>query len=287
MLKVRKNHQLVVSIDTMVADIHFHRSMSPEEIGYKLLAVNLSDIAAMGATPLAASLRVSIPEGNATWLDNLRSAISKNLSDWGLYLLTQEVCAGPLNLSLQIYGEVLTNSALLRSRAQVGDQIYVTGTLGDAGAGLAVLQETDDISPDGANYFLGKLTHPTPRVAIGQGLLPLASAAIDISDGLLSDLQHLVTSSGVGAEINIKLLPLSYEMHTYIERDKAIHYACTAGDDYELCFCCPIKAEEHLQKLSTRLNIQISRIGRITKDNGIAVIGNNSAVTQDGYDHFK
>lgn len=273
---------LVFSIDTLVEGVHFPRNYDPRHLGWRSLAVATSDLAAMGAEPQGFTLALTLPRADAHWLEGFSSGLADAAASFGIPLLGGDTTRGPLTLSLQVHGSVPCDQAILRSGARPGDLICVSGTLGDAGAALQWLDHPAP-TPE-ALSVLARYHHPVPRLALGQALRGRASAAIDISDGLLADLGHLVTASKVGATIEAQDVPLSAALRQ-LEGPKAERLAMGAGDDYELCVTLPA---DEWKKLPADVRQELTRIGEITSDNGVTVVRNGikeqSAST--GYDHF-
>ncbi|RKZ77661.1 MAG: thiamine-phosphate kinase [Gammaproteobacteria bacterium] len=288
LLQCPADHVIAVSIDTLVEGVHFFPDVEPEKLGYKSLAVGLSDLAAMGAKPVWFTLALTLPEVDQDWLKGFSSGLSKLAKQHHIQLVGGDTTRGPLTISIQVHGFVDRKKALKRSGAHVGDMIYVTGSLGDAGAGLQLqLQQWDDESLDkeDRHYLVQRLEQPTPRLTIGQNLSGLATAAIDISDGLLADLGHIVEKSGVGARLDIARLPLSPAL-SKIDSTTAQQFALQSGDDYELCFTV---SPQHFGELEKHFKGQCTRIGMITDDQGIYFIDDNDnliELTGAGYDHF-
>lgn len=228
LLTVTDKQQIAVSTDTLVEGIHFLKTISPADLGYKALAVNLSDLAAMGADPAWVSLALTLPEVNTDWLEAFSDSLFEQLDYYGMQLIGGDTTRGPLSMTLTIQGLVPAGRALLRSGARVGDWIFVTGTLGDSAAGLAILQDRLAVNDDKASQALIKRhLRPQPRVLQGQALRQLANSAIDISDGLISDLRHILKASDCGARIDLDLLPYSQEMQQYVDPEQAVKWALT------------------------------------------------------------
>jgi thiamine-monophosphate kinase len=288
LLQCPADHVIAVSIDTLVEGVHFLPNVEPEKLGFKSLAVGLSDLAAMGAKPAWFTLALTLPEVNEDWVKGFSSGLAKLAKQHNIQLIGGDTTRGPLTISIQVHGFVESKKTLRRSGAQVGDMIYVTGSLGDAGAGLQLqLQQWDDenLDKEDKHYLVQRLEQPTPRLTMGHNLLGLASAAIDISDGLLADLGHIVEKSNVGARLDLARLPLSPVL-SKIDRTKAQQFALQSGDDYELCFIVP---PQHFGEVEKHFKGQCTRIGMITDDKGIYVIDDNDnliELTGAGYDHF-
>ncbi len=285
-LKVPAGHELVVAVDTLLAGVHFPHHTDPVAIGHKALAVNLSDMAAMGATPAWCTLSLSLPEADEPFVAGLAEGLFSLASQHGVALVGGDTVRGPLALSLQVMGLVPEGEALRRSGARPGDLIYVSGSLGDAGAGLAVA--LGELGGDGAAGLRQRLDRPTPRVALGEALRGIASAAIDISDGLLADLGHILTASGCGAALAVEQLPLSAALQELVGIERARELALGAGDDYELCFTIPPARRAVIEAIAAAQGVALSCIGSITAESGIALrlSGEPFAVSGSGYDHF-
>lgn len=289
LLKCPADHVLAVSIDTLVADVHFFADSDPENIGHKSLAVGLSDLAAMGAKPAWFTLALTLPEVNEDWLKGFSQGLAKLAKQHNIQLVGGDTTRGPLSISIQVHGFVDPTKALRRDGAQVGDLIYVSGSLGDAGAALQLqLQHWDatELDENDKEYLKQRLECPVAKVTLGQSLAGLASAAIDISDGLLADLGHILDKSSVGAILQLAQLPLSSAM-TKINRRTAEQFGLNAGDDYELCFTV---SPDNVKQVKSLLSGQCAQIGVINDESGsITCIDKNGeiiAIKGTGYDHF-
>lgn len=286
---VPANHQLAVTTDTLVAGIHFPIDTRAADIGYKSLAVNLSDLAAMGATPTWVTLAITLPEANETWINDFCSGFFELANAANTQLIGGDVTRGPLSITVQALGLIKTDQCVTRAGAHCGDLIYVTGTLGDAGAGLQLIQGQRTTTPECAEFLIERLNRPTPRVDIGKILPLFASAAIDISDGLAADLSHILHASQVGARINLEALPISKALRESANSTEILSLALSAGDDYELCFTIPPNMRTLAeQKLST-LACPFTCIGTITAKQGLDLHnadGSKYHGTIFGYQHF-
>jgi thiamine-monophosphate kinase len=288
LLSCPEGHVIAVSIDTLVEGVHFFPDVSPEALGYKSLAVSLSDLAAMGATPAWITLALTLPTHNAEWLKAFSTGLSSLAREFKVQLVGGDTTRGPLTISIQAHGIVKPALALTRKCAQVGDYIFVTGTLGDAGAALKYkfgeLIE-HNLPEQDLNFLINRLEKPSPRVMMGQALKGIASSAIDISDGLLADLGHILDQSGVGAQLDIDMLPLSDSLKK-LPSKQAIDLALTAGDDYELCVTI---SKSMLEKLDTSVLVGLTEIGIITETQGIDLRSKHiqyTTTSKVGYDHF-
>ncbi|CAA0117157.1 Thiamine-monophosphate kinase [BD1-7 clade bacterium] len=279
-------HQ-VFSVDTSIAGRHFPVDADPADIGFRALNVAVSDLAAMGAEPLWFTLALALPDADEQWLQAFANGLFEAASDAPIMLLggdTTRLPAGaPLTISVQVHGHVTQGTPLLRAGAQLGDTIYASGTLGDAGAGLSVAT-TGLLVPNEADRqkLLQAYLRPQPQLVLGQQLIGRASSCVDISDGLLADLQHILDASNVGATINLAALPLSGALTGVMPRHEAEQLALTAGDDYQLCFTSTLSPDE--------LGLEnVTAIGRITRDKGLCVLdAGGEQVQQDafGFNHF-
>lgn len=287
-LEIPADMQLAVSVDTMVAGRHFPHEASPVAIGHKALAVNLSDMAAMGAEPAWATLALTLPEPDETFLTGFAEGFYSLAETHGVELVGGDTVRGPLQVTVQIHGLLPRGKALTRSGARAGDHLFVTGALGDGGAGLALVQGRVHCDKPAAELLRRRLDYPTPRVQAGIALRGIASAAIDISDGLLADLGHILEGSSVGAEIELDALPMSTELRRCIDSDtERLRLALTAGDDYELCFTVPEEKLAELQRVAEKWDCPVSRIGRIHAGSGIAFQnGELPEALIAGFDHF-
>ncbi|KRT55717.1 thiamine-phosphate kinase [endosymbiont of Ridgeia piscesae] len=285
LLDVPEGMELAVSIDTLVAGVHFLADVEPETLGHKALAVNLSDLAAMGAEPAWVTLALALPEVNEVWLEAFSCGFAALASRAGVSLVGGDTTRGPLTLTLQVHGFVPRGSALRRDGAQPGDRICVSGRLGDAALGLRLLQGEANLSEPERSQLIDRLQRPQPRLALGQALRGLASAAIDISDGLLADLGHILQASGVGARLQLARLPLS----DAVRRTADWGLPLAGGDDYELCFTLPPAELSRLWPLSEQLGLAISEIGEITAAPGLVCEQADATIwrpSAKGYDHF-
>lgn len=274
---------LVVTADTLNEGIHFPHGTAPADIGWKALAVNLSDLASMGAEPAWCTLSLSLPQSDATWIDRFLDGFLALASEHDIALVGGDTTRGPLSLSVTAMGFVDAGRALRRDGARVGDDIWVTGTLGDAAGGLALL----DSVPDHA--LRARLDRPTPRVDGGRGLRGIATACVDVSDGLLADLGHICARSGVGAQVDVDALPASAALCDAFDEAARIAMQAGGGDDYELCFTAPADVRGRIDALSSQLDLRISRIGRIVAGEGVQPVradGRPWTPPRRGYDHF-
>lgn len=283
-LEVPAGQHLVAATDTLNAGVHFPMDTSPFDMGYKCLAVNLSDLAAMGATPRWALLSLSLPEAAPEWV-RLFSAGFKSLAQaHNVTLVGGDTTSGPLSISLTALGFIEPGKQLTRSGANPDELIVVSGTLGGAAHALAMLQYG---KPAVDRYLLDR---PQPRVVLGQSLVGYASACIDISDGLLADLGHLLKASGCGARLEIEKLPAS-EVLVGLEDEQRWHYQLSGGDDYELLFTLPRKHRAWLNDLSQQLDLKLSIIGAIEKDEGLRCFTGEASVYlprgESGFEHFR
>lgn len=288
-INVQADEQLVISVDTLNSGIHFPEQSAANDIGYKALAVNLSDLAAMGARPRWFTLAVSLPAVDEDWLKEFSQGLLKLAHQYELCLVGGDTTRGPLSITVQIAGTVPIGKALQRSGARVDDDIYVTGTLGDAAAALAITEKRISAGDDETNALLSRLNRPIPRVEAGQQLLSVASACIDISDGFAADLGHILESSHVGAEIELASLPASSSLSSLaIDDQQRRNYMLFGGDDYELCFTAPASGRAKIEALSDRLSCTLTRVGKIISEPGIYAIENahRQSVDIKGFDHF-
>ncbi len=273
-LKADCDQDLVVVTDTLVEGVHFFSQISPADLGYKTLAVNLSDLAAMGAEPDWALLNLVLPSADSNWLEEFSIGFFSLADRYNVALVGGDTSCGPLNLTVTAGGWVPQGKALCRSGAQNGDLIYVSGTVGDAALGLELLSEPGGCLSDGGNRVVERLRRPEPRALLGKALRPWATAAIDLSDGLAADLAHVVVASGgLGAVIQEDCLPLSAEALELRTRKQLIPMALGGGDDYELCFCVPPDCREEIDSLGNQLKLPLTMIGQVDSTPGIWLVG--------------
>ena len=277
--------QLAVAMDTLNAGVHFPHETSPADIGWKALAVNLSDLAAMGATPAWCTLSLSLPQGDGAWIDAFLDGFLELADAHRVALVGGDTTRGPLSVCVTAHGFVEAGSALLRSGARAGDDIWVSGTLGDAAGALAQLQAGNAVDP----LLRARLDRPAPRVALGRALRGIANACIDVSDGLLADLGHLCDASGVGAGIELASLPASASMRSGFDVETRRALQATGGDDYELCFTAPEAKRSDVGHAAREAGVEVARIGRIVAGAGVVARGENGepwAPPRRGYAHF-
>ncbi len=276
--------ELAITSDTLIGGVHFPEGTSAHAVGYKSLAVNLSDLAAMGAEPAWVTLALSLPDANTDWLDQFAEGFFSLAEQYNVSLIGGDTTRGPLSVTVQAHGLIPEGKALLRSGAKEGDYICVTGTLGDAGFLLMQLADKTQTSSK-----INRLNYPQPRVDAGIKLREIASAAIDVSDGLIADLGHILHASKVGARLTLEDVPLSSALNEDQDPGMMLQLALTAGDDYELCFTIPEQHIEYVNKLQHELNLPIKHVGNIQKQPGLRIYrkdGQPLEIADDGYDHF-
>jgi thiamine-monophosphate kinase len=284
--------ELAVSVDMLVGGRHFFADTDPEHLGHKTLAVNLSDMAAMGATPKWALLAGALPDSDAAWLAAFARGFHALADAHGVDLVGGDTTRGPLALCVTIMGEVPAGRALLRSGARAGDDVYVSGELGDAALAVAALTGRTALDTEALSVARAKLETPTPRVALGVALRGVATAALDVSDGLVGDLSHILERSAVGAVVDMPAVPRSSVLGPLLaggERDLAIECLLAGGDDYELCFTAPREAAAAVAAIAQRTGVPLTRIGTITAGPGLVIRDEHGMplpVLPRAYDHF-
>lgn len=290
-LRPDPGRDLVTVIDTLVADVHFPLSLLPADIGYRAVAVNLSDIAAMGGRPRWMVLALTLSESDPAWLADFSKGLFAAAQEFDLALVGGDTTRGrETAISIQVLGDVGIDKALTRSGAKPGDSIYVTGTPGDAAAGLAVLQSGMQRNAD-VDYLINRFARPNARVHMGQALAEYASAAIDLSDGLYTDVEKLLSASAVSGLIELSRLPLSSQLNNLMDEDDALRFALGGGDDYELCFTSAASAEV-FQDIADQQGVSITCIGQVSaaSESGNALQctrnGDEYDYHHDGYRHF-
>jgi thiamine-monophosphate kinase len=285
-------HELVVSTDTLVAGVHFPPSASAEDIGWKALAVNLSDLAAMGATPAWALLALTMPHTDRAFVEAFADGFAELARLHAVALVGGDTTQGPLAMTVVVHGFVPPQRALLRDGAQIGDHVFVTGTLGDAAAGLRCLDARDALFHAPAEIreaLLARLHRPTPRVAAGVVLREFAHACIDVSDGLLADLGHIAARSGVGIEIDASSLPASAALFAVPDALQRLALQAVGGDDYELAFTAALDDEAALLRDLARSGCGATRIGRVVAGQGVRLFDDERAeiiFDRRGWEHF-
>jgi len=280
--------ELVAAVDTLVAGVHFPQGSPPASIGHRALAVNLSDLAAMGARPAWALLALTLPEADESWLSEFAAGMAALARAHEVALVGGDTTSGPLCVTVQVLGHVPRSAALLRSSGRAGDAIFVSGAPGDAAAGLAIEQGRLAPANETAAYLRERFLYPAPRLALGERLLRYASACIDVSDGLLGDAAKLARASGCGVQIEYEQLPVSEPLVRALGADRARELALTGGDDYELCFSVrPAQVGRLLADLPPE-RWGYARIGTLRESAGAEVLRGGAVMSfsHSGYDHF-
>jgi thiamine-monophosphate kinase len=281
--------QLAVSSDMLVEGRHFLSTVAPERLGHKALAVNLSDLAACGAQPLGFTLALALPRADETFLEGFASGLFALADAHGIELVGGDTTQGPLNICITAMGEVPAGGALLRSGARPGDDLYVSGTVGDARLALEAFRGTQRLAGHDFDSVREAMERPQPRVALGLALRGVASSAIDVSDGLLGDLGHILRRSGVAAVVEVDAVPRSAVLAA---QPLALQRTCTlaGGDDYELVFTAPPGAADRVQAAACEAGTAVTRIGRIEAGQGLRLIDHGGRELQNtfgSFDHFK
>ena len=287
-LEVPSGRSLAVSMDTLVVGRHFTDGADAVNLGHKVLAVNLSDLAAMGAEPAWAMLSLTMPAADVLWVQEFMQGFLALADRFGVQLVGGDTTRGPLSITVQIHGFVDPRQMMRRNGAQPDDLIYVTGSLGDAGLALR-LQQAGRLDRTHHQQLLQRLDSPTPRITEGMQLASIATAAIDLSDGLIGDLGHIVQQSNCGATIELQRLPCSAAVKEVIAKSNEWSLPLSSGDDYELCFTIPANKQQQLQQLAATLDCPLTRIGVIEQQQGIRCINAEGAEIdiESGYDHFR
>lgn len=283
-LEAMPGRKLVVALDTIVEGVHFPAGTAAADVGHRALAVNLSDLAAMGAQPSWMLLSVSMPQADEQWVAGFAAGLLELARQHGVVLVGGDMVRGPLAITVQIGGWVEPDGWLTRAGARPGDQLWVSGIPGEAAAGLAVLQQS--LAPGAAATHLAqRFLRPQPRIALGRRLRLLASAAMDVSDGLLTDIEKLCAASGCAAQLDIDALPASSAMSELFGASECVQLALAGGDDYELVFTVP---PQHAAQLRASAELPLAQIGVISAGSGVQCIrqGRPFAVARRGYDHF-
>lgn len=284
-VQVPAGRQLVIAADTINRGIHFPDDTAPADIGWKALAVNLSDLAAMGAEPAWCTLSLSLPAGDARWVDAFLDGFLELAARHRVALIGGDTTRGPLSISVTVHGFVAPGRALRRGGAQVGDDVWVTGTVGEAAGALAQWRAGAVVAPG----LRARLDRPTPRLAVGEQIATVAHACIDVSDGLLADLQHVCDASDVGAEVEVGMLPALPELLAAFDAQRRQALQATGGDDYELCFTAPVSARDAIARIAIGADTPISRVGRIVAGERVRALhadGSEWIPQSAGFVHF-
>lgn len=280
---------LVISVDTLVEGVHFPASTQAIAVGHKALAVNLSDLAAMGAEPAWATLALTLPESDEAWLAGFAQGLLRLADRFHVSLIGGDLTRGPLTISIQVIGLLPHAAAVYRHGTRTGDLVFVTGSIGDAGLGLAATQRARTVDSSSVKYCLSRLNEPSPRVQAGLALRGIASAAIDVSDGLSVDLERMLSASGLGASLELTRVPLSPAARQMFGDQVDWNLVLTAGDDYELLFTVPAERLNALHRRLDSLDCAVSQIGRIEQRAGLRYTERGTERVLElpaGYDHF-
>ena len=284
--------EYVLTVDMLVEGRHFVAGCDPRALGHKTLAVNLSDLASMGALPRFALLAGALPEADASWVATFMEGFDGLAAEYDVELIGGDTTHGPRTLCVTAIGELPAGTAITRDGAEPGDDVYVSGTLGDAALALAVASGQTEVSSDILPTLAERLDRPQPRVALGVALRGIASSALDVSDGLLGDLRHVLTASNVGAVIDAETVPCSHALREKLatpERQLALAALLAGGDDYELCFTAPAEMRERIAAVSVALGLPLTIIGVITDEPELVVTdegGNPLPALPPAFDHF-
>jgi thiamine-monophosphate kinase len=292
LIRVSPNMELAISADMLVSGTHFFAEADPYQLGWKALAVNLSDMAAMGAQPKWATLAIALPNIDHAWLAEFSRGLFACADTFGVDLIGGDTTRGPLTISVQIMGEVPNGLAIKRSGAQLGDQIWLSGPLGHAALALAHLQARIKLDADTFAQCASALHTPQPRVALGLALRGIATSAIDISDGLAADLGHVLNASNLGAKLHLTQLPQAshWPMASQLEPAEQLKLLLAGGDDYELCFSASAVDHERISQLGLSLGLPLLCVGEMVAERGLVVhglAGEPLDIQEAGFDHFK
>jgi thiamine-monophosphate kinase len=288
LLRVPAGEDLVLTTDALIEGVHFLPGAPARSLGHRALAVNLSDIAAMGADPSWALLSLNLPAAEESWLEAFAAGFGALARAHGVSLVGGNISRGPLSITVLQAGLLPSGQALRRDGARAGDTLYVSGQVGDAAAGLKLLRGERQAAPEVADYLRQRFEYPQPRVQLGSALRGLASACIDVSDGLYVDAQRLLRASGCGASIELERLPLSPALRQLMG-DAAWQQALDGGEDYELCFCAPPANATAIAAAAARTATAVTRIGSVEAGDAIALKLNNAVMQFSplGFDHFR
>lgn len=287
-LELPSGMDLVACVDTIVAGRHFLEDADAHMIGHRALAVNLSDMAAMGATPAWATLALTMPSADPVWLEKFAAGLLDLADAHAVALVGGDTTRGPLTVSVQILGSVPHGGAMRRSGGAAGDLLAVSGTLGDAAAGLAFVKSPPPAASADVKALIQRFNYPTPRVQLGLAARGIATAAMDLSDGLIGDLPKLAQASGLAARVAVDALPLSSAMRGAVSLSQARDWALAGGDDYELLFAVPPSRFTELKRAADQLNLTLTPIGELHAGAGVtwSLNGEDFAPSVSGYEHF-
>ena len=291
LLQPATDEALVVTMDTLVAAVHFPLDTVAFDIGYKTLAVSLSDLASAGAQPQWMTLALTLPEADENWIKEFCDGLFQLAQQFNVQLVGGDMTRGPLTITLQAHGRVPAQQALRRDSARPGDGVYVSGVLGEAATGLCVLQRNDSVAELDSNiqrHCMQRLNQPSPRIALGMALRGVASAVIDISDGLAADLQHILDASHCGARLDVERVPVNTTVLQQCAAEDVYARALSGGDDFELCFTVPADQQHLLEGISEQVACDVTRIGTIETEPGLRCYyrGKPYALDSLGYRHF-
>ena len=288
LLELPSGVDLVACVDTIVAGRHFLEDADAHMIGHRALAVNLSDMAAMGATPAWATLALTMPSADPVWLEKFAAGFLDLADAHAVALVGGDTTRGPLTVSVQILGSVPHGGAMRRSGGEAGDLLAVSGTLGDAAAGLAFVKSPPAAASADVKTLIQRFNYPTPRVRLGLAARGIATAAMDLSDGLIGDLPKLAQASGLAARVAVDALPLSCALRGAVSLSQARDWALAGGDDYELLFAVPPARFTELKRAADQLNLTLTSIGELRAGEGVtwSLNGKEFAPGVSGYDHF-
>jgi len=297
LLKPAAGEEIAITSDMLVEGRHFFMNANPELLGRKALAVNLSDLAAMGAKPIGFTLSIALPNVDIAWLEAFSKGLFAVANQYSCPLIGGDTTAGPLTISITAFGSIPSGKAICRSGAKVGHDIWASGTIGDARLALAALRHEITLPESDLKQIEHRMHNPTPRVELGMTIRELASASLDISDGLLGDLHHILKQSQVSAKVFLDQIPKSETLQKQSE-DIQNQFAASGGDDYEICFTAPTEKRDVIDEISTALNLPLTRIGSITEKvgaaeklslfnkNGDLLDETKSAALLKSFDHF-
>lgn len=284
---------LAVSMDTLIADVHFPAKADPNLIAQRALAVNLSDLAAMGAEPLAFTLALSLPNADEVWLQAFSLGLENSIQTYDCPLIGGDITKGPLSITIQVHGMLDKGKVLTRSGANVGDRVYVSGALGAAGLALSFMSNGMTLDKPDTKELYDAYYQPTPQLVLGQSIVGIASAAIDISDGLMADLSHITEQSAVGIELEAKAIPVAKVVKNFMatmgDKSKGLNLALTAGDEYQLAITVTEDKQAELEQKAAEIKVPLTLIGRVVKGSRVKCLnidGQEVEVASLGYQHF-
>ena len=288
-LNLPHNTYSALSIDTLVSGVHFPKQAKAIDVGRRALSVSLSDLAAMGADPSWFSLAITLPDMNSDWLEGFSRGLFEVATRYQCQLIGGDTTRGPLTITVQVGGVLSPGKELYRHGAMPGNEVYISGYLGDGAAGLIATDDSVEMSSSDRQYLLDRFYSPTPRFEVSRLLRDIATSAIDVSDGLVADAGHIAKASGVRIELDANKLPISSHVNSLLKPSEALNAALSGGDDYELCVTVPEGQASDIKSIQRQTGVMMTKIGRVVVGEGVLCLdqqGRKIELSQAGYQHF-